>query len=680
MFKLRENLAVKITAIFLVIIFGIGLSVTLVTIIFAMEQGFFLKDGTNSFYDTQFCKDLVYEDYSEVTSYFDQLLDLKLEENGYNSAGTDGLYSEYEDDSGNIYINGMLESSYVKAAKQLFEESEAGSFDQLENIEDSYLNYYKKELSNKNFQYQVKTTSGKLLFGNYDGGATGYTASYNYTFAGDSYGNTAAVVVNCYVSDPLTFEDDYSYYAGFCDFLNTRQTEILVLSVVCFGVCLICYLFLCAAVGHRRGVEGVVLNFQDKIPFDLLVLMSGAAFIVLSLLGVKILAYGQAVADYVAGAAALYGAGLLFLDVSLTFATRVKFGGWWRNTLTYRFIRIVYHSGRKIPIIWKGVLVTAGIIFAEFIFGLLFAAGADGIAAVMWLIFHGLLFFAAINVLFNLRKLKESGERIAAGDIDYQTETASMFGDFKRHAENLNSIADGMTAAVEERMKSERFKTELITNVSHDIKTPLTSIINYVDLLKKENITDPKAVEYLEVLERQSARLKKLIEDLVEASKASTGNLRVDLVKMHLSEMLGQSIAEYAERFERAQLEVIVNCGETLYAWADGKLLWRVLDNLMGNVCKYAQPGTRVYLDAEPAQGGRVAIHIKNISSQKLNINPEELMERFVRGDSSRSTEGSGLGLSIARSLTELQKGLFKIDIDGDLFKVTVELFSTENS
>ena len=221
-------------------------------------------------------------------------------------------------------------------------------------------------------------------------------------------------------------------------------------------------------------------------------------------------------------------------------------------------------------------------------------------------------------------------------------------------------------------MKSEHFKTELITNVSHDIKTPLTSIINYVDLLTKEDVENPKVQEYLEVLTRQSARLKKLIEDLIEASKASSGVLKVNWAKCVPEVLLTQAAGEYEERLEQKNLELVIHHPqEELVVLADGRHLWRVFDNLLSNIYKYAQPGTRVYLDLEQDEKN-VSIIFRNVSKNPLHMSGEELQERFVRGDSSRNTEGSGLGLSIARSLTELMNGTFGLLIDGDFFKVTL--------
>ena len=272
-----------------------------------------------------------------------------------------------------------------------------------------------------------------------------------------------------------------------------------------------------------------------------------------------------------------------------------------------------------------------------------------------------------------MEKLQTGSQKIASGDLDYRVDTRRMFWEFKKHGENLNNISLGMSRAVDERMKSERFKTELITNVSHDIKTPLTSIINYVDLLNREDLPDGTIKEYVGVLVRQSSRLKKLIDDLVEASKASTGNIVVNSTRTEIGVLLTQAAGEYEERLRSNELELIQNQPEEeVYIMADGRLLWRVFDNLMNNICKYSQPGTRVYLDLEKVNG-EVVITFKNISRNPLNISSEELLERFVRGDSARSTEGSGLGLSIAKSLVELQGGKLDLAIDGDLFKVILK-------
>ena len=251
-------------------------------------------------------------------------------------------------------------------------------------------------------------------------------------------------------------------------------------------------------------------------------------------------------------------------------------------------------------------------------------------------------------------------------------DTSRLIGPFRRHGDDLNNIGDGINRAVMQRMKSERMKTELITNVSHDIKTPLTSIINYADLISKEESDNEKIAEYSAVLLRQSERLKRLIDDLVEASKAQTGNLEVTLSPCDVGVFISQAEGEYRDRLDEAGLTLVTGQpAKEVLIMADGRRLWRVFDNLMNNAAKYSQPGTRVYLNLFE-DAGQAVVTIRNTSREALNISPDELMERFVRGDSARSTEGNGLGLSIAKSLTELQRGDFDIAIDGDLFKVTL--------
>ncbi len=293
--------------------------------------------------------------------------------------------------------------------------------------------------------------------------------------------------------------------------------------------------------------------------------------------------------------------------------------------------------------------------------------------AVLWLLSRGVLTVVILYIASSLKLLQKEGQAIADGQTDYKGKPIPRWlPALKKHEENLQSIQSGIQKAVDEQTRAERMKTELITNVSHDIKTPLTSIVNYVDLLEKEDIQPEKAKEYVDVLHRQSARLKKLTEDLVEASKASSGCLPVHLARTDVNVLLSQLAGDYLEKLEAAQLEPVFHPAPSQpKIQADGQLLSRVLGNLFSNICKYAMPGTRVYFESS-ANAGIVTITFKNISKYELNIPAEELMARFVRGDRSRHTEGSGLGLSIAQSLTELQGGSFRLEIDGDLFKAIV--------
>ena len=469
---------------------------------------------------------------------------------------------------------------------------------------------------------------------------------------------------------------------------------------------LACLVFAFTAAGHRKGVEGVRLNVFDKLPLDLyLVLCWTAAFAALfGLVAIAdtmtdntwpFLVTKQGVSFVIFSVIALYVMFLVAFAPFMSLAARVKAGGgiWWRNTLTcwlvklcWRFVKwcwslvkrffgwILYMT-RKIPIVPRTAIIAAAAIAIEAFltaqaFGYYYISG---FFVFLWFVYTPLLFVLACFGAWQMKSLKAAGERMARGEIDEKIDTQYMYSEFKRHAENLNSIGEGMAAAVEQRMKSERLKTELITNVSHDIKTPLTSIVNYVDLLNKPHTPEQEA-EYLEVLDRQSKRLKKLTEDLVEASKASTGNMNVSLVRTNTREIIEQSLAEYGRRMEQGKLIVITNIPDPApAAMADGRLLWRVLDNLFNNVCKYALAGTRVYIDAG-IEGNEAVISVKNISRDPLNVSADELMERFVRGDSARHTEGSGLGLNIAQSLVNLMHGKFSLSIDGDLFKAEIRL------
>ena len=460
-----------------------------------------------------------------------------------------------------------------------------------------------------------------------------------------------------------------------------------------------CLVFLFIGAGHRKGKEGARLNLLDRIPLDLYAAGCFALAFVWLLLFVELtesmayfFAFSPEGITYLAFTCiVVYTAGLVALAPFLSFATRVKAGGgiWWRNTaicwalklcwravrwcwgLVKRFCGWLWYMTTKISIVWRTALIVLIVLMANFCIAI--SIRYSGFALFCWLLLMAAVFLLACFGAWQMKSLKAAGEKLAAGEFEYKIDTKHMYWEFKHHAENLNSIGDGMAAAVEQRMKSERLKTELITNVSHDIKTPLTSIINYVDLLERPH-TPEEGAEYLEVLERQSKRLKKLTEDLVEASKASTGNMSVTLAPTSTLEIINQSLAEYGQRMEAGKLSVLINVPEPAPAVrADGRLLWRVMDNLFNNVVKYAMPETRVYVDVRTSEGNAV-ISVKNISRAALNVSAGELMERFVRGDASRSTEGSGLGLSIAKSLTELQHGQFSISTDGDLFKAEVML------
>ena len=463
------------------------------------------------------------------------------------------------------------------------------------------------------------------------------------------------------------------------------------------GSCLVlaaaCILFLLWTAGHKAGAEGIVLTWQEKIFFDLYL----AAMLVA---GTAIFAGGWWLLEYyyhtcveqqgqegawlslsIAALCALFAA-VIALTLR-TFAVRLKGRALARTTLLCRVLVWLWQGLGKavrwglelvcsLPFLWRTI---AGFL-AYFLANVaLFNEAQDStLAGATWWLLNLAVLLLLCRWSMSFRKLRRGSQAIAAGNLSYQIDTHRMPHELRCHAEDLNNISKGMAEAVDEQMKSERFKAELITNVSHDLKTPLTSIINYVDLLKTTQQEDPKALEYIEVLDRKSQRLKKLTEDLVEASKASTGVLSVNREKIGMAQLMDQAMGEWQEKLEARKLTLVTSLpeGET-WVYADGRHLWRVLDNLLSNCAKYAMEGTRVYLDLVRGHG-QVSLSVKNISREPLNVPPERLMERFVRGEESRTTEGSGLGLSIARSLTELQGGTFELAVDGDLFKAIVTL------
>ena len=347
---------------------------------------------------------------------------------------------------------------------------------------------------------------------------------------------------------------------------------------------------------------------------------------------------------------------------------RIKGRNLWKNSLLrviVRFIYKIYDNRKKTT---KTVLLLCGFFLVQGI-AVLFR---NGVTMLLVLLADVGVFYVVLNGLLLKEKLKKGIEEIALGNMEYQIPLQGLRGENLKLAEMINGIANGFHMAVEEAMKNERLKTDLITNVSHDIKTPLTSIINYIDLMKRENIQDPKIQSYLEVLEAKAQRLKTLTEDVVEASKVSSGNVSLEYMDVDLVEMIQQTEGEMAEKFEARNLKMIVNLpAEPAVVHVDGRRMWRVLENIFGNAAKYAMPGTRVYADLK-LEEDTVDLSLKNVSEHQLNISADELTERFIRGDLSRSSEGSGLGLSIAQSLTTMQGGTFNLYLDGDLFRVNI--------
>ena len=509
---------------------------------------------------------------------------------------------------------------------------------------------------------------------------------------------------------------------------NTALALTLVISLLLFAALA---MFLCSCAGCKKGSTEIKAGGFNALPLDLYgggvaALCVGLAYLSLTVSQRAVdQTSSQDITSTVLSIAVMgYCGCVLFVCFCFAFAAQVKMGNghWYRNTVIGRCIRVtlelIKQIFRFVPTVWKfvlrilkdickvvGALVTLGWSWAkkacaaagkllkkalgvcERILSLLPLTWqwivAGGVLAV-WLLLAFLNRSESMVVLWCVAALVtvmygsncfgillDAAKRMRGGDLESKVEEKYLVGCFREFSNELNGLADVAMVAAQNQLKSERMKTELITNVSHDIKTPLTSIINYVDLLEKPHTAEEEKT-YVEVLSRQSQRLKKLIDDLMEMSKASTGNIQVEIAKIDAVEAVTQALGEFADKLTAAGLTPVFHQSEeNIFLLADGRLLWRAMSNVLSNAVKYALPGTRLYVDVSAAED-KAIISFKNISGAQLNISAEELMERFVRGDSSRNTEGSGLGLNIAKSLMELQKGQLQLLVDGDLFKVTL--------
>ena len=473
-----------------------------------------------------------------------------------------------------------------------------------------------------------------------------------------------------YTADLLQVETAPTYSYLLLSWLTEHTGLTIFLTALFALLALFCFCFSMASAGHWAGHEGIHLTWLDKIPADVWLLVLLCTFFI----GWEAFYYEWGRVFF---CAALVPLVLLFL---CAFAAQCKAGTVLRGALIgriarflWRIVRAVFrallHTLVRLPLVWKTALVGLVIAGAEF---LLYINDFYRVRYGVFLALKLVELLAVLYIAVSLRTLQKGGEKLSQGDFSSTIDTRYLIGDFKRYGQELNDVQSGLEQAVQEQMKAEHLKTELITNVSHDIKTPLTSIVNYVDLLKKEDIPSPAAQEYIAVLDRQSKRLKKLTEDLVEASKASSGALNVELQPTDVNVLLSQIEGEYQERLAACHLTLVTQPpAPGTMIQADSRLLSRVMDNLVSNVCKYAMENTRVYVTAA-VRDGQAVISFKNVSRDELNISPDELMERFVRGDASRHSEGSGLGLSIARSLVQLQGGTFALSIDADLFRADI--------
>ncbi len=616
--KLMGNVAVKIAAVFFSFVFALSSFLCVVAAIAAVESDMYVKSKDeikSSILESklsQYCGNVVeiYEFHEEIEDFCNE----------------NGIYATLEDENGEILYSNYKGQKYIAKYGYLTTYFLSES-DELELEADT------KQL--------IKVT----------------------VYAGENFKMTQSLMLRVKT-------------AGIVYTLRYAVYFIGIISVILF---IMTFCFLCASAGLRKD-GSLQLNRFDKIPFDIVIFIN----FILTFILFDITETNHGYAYYVLLAVSAVILYFSYFSAFLSMVTRIKKKTIIKNNVIYIVLAFIYKRIKKLfsflwyiiknlTIVKKTVLGLAAVVAAVFLAGIMgMGFYSSGLFAFLLLIIIALMMIFAVYISICLQKIKMGGELMSQGNFENKIDSEKMLPDFVEFCGYLNNINSTVQNAVDEKTRSERLKTELITNVSHDIKTPLTSIINYVDLIKKENVENEKVTEYISVLDRQSARLKKLIEDLVEASKASTGNLSVELTKCEPAVLLTQTLGEFDEKLKNAGLTPVLTCPENpLYIMADGRHLWRVFENLTANICKYSLSGTRVYLEIYENRGS-VCVTFKNISKNELNISGEELTERFVRGDSSRNTEGSGLGLSIAKNLTELQGGKLNIDIDGDLFKATV--------
>jgi signal transduction histidine kinase len=680
--NLRTSLGAKIAA-FILCLFCAVLVVGSACGVFYMNQQGLYDEQKPDFYKSSLCYDSMRDFADDIYyGYFylamkqassaeplssDEIYNLNRYEEGLSSDQCNFYYSISDQASGRVILSNSAGQTAVTSAPFVYNATDSGN---------SYYNARHDVWVRSSGSYDA---NDHLIEEYYDAESGRWLTSGRGLVLKDQYYNVT-IFAKSIISDQSPIDNLYSAYTQFDFILSLRYIAIIVgaAALACF---ILLFIFLMRAAGRRKDEAEVRRRGLDFVPLDIYAL--GAVLICIAVCVLAFYGYHAGLnmsnnwlINFLWPGSLLILALLPVLGFFYSLSANIKAGKWWRNTVIYMLGRLIgkglYTLFTNLPVLAKNVVFFIAFLVIN---GLLFTGGfiyGNGGLALLCILFNIVTLVLICRMTLQWKRLREGATKIAAGQLEAKIDTSKMNKELKEHGDNINHISDGLSAAVDERLKSERLKTELITNVSHDLKTPLTAIISYVDLLKKEKLGSEAAANYVMVLDRHSARLKKLTEDLVEASKAATGNISVKLAPTDIVELLQQSVGEYSERLAEKGLEAVIKAPEPpLIIQADGRHLWRVFDNLLNNICKYTLEKTRVYLDITETER-KVSVTLKNISKYPLNISVEELMERFVRGDSARSTDGSGLGLAIARSLTQLQEGNFAIDVDGDLFKVTI--------
>lgn len=638
--KFIGNTALKIVAVSLSFVVFFTMIISIVGSAIMLFSDFYTRDFSTL--EESVMKDLARSEYNKLVSLYD--------------SGDSAVASYYEDKNILYYIEDTHSGEIVSNFKN---QDYITSFSNSEFIrkyvggESSDLVYDRDEV-----KYDYETDQ-----------------YYFYSENQPLYETNHKVEFTIFIPRNMQFTDRFFITDKIISFGYHNRYTFIIFAVISLVLSIVIYSYLFISVGHRNNQADIKVAPFNNIPIDVLSVIVLFVYYCAMLFFSEYYTLVEIIVFCFIVPAILYFVTLWYL---MSFVVQLKAKTIFKHTFIYWLIKKISKLGNVIKHIYKNLKTTYKVLFVIGIFWsfILIFMGVNVYDNKNLIL--GFIFISAVETLIIIfcaiafQRVKHGGEKIVSGDLENKIDTTYMFGDIKDFADSLNNINLGLQSAIDDKMKSERFKTELITNVSHDIKTPLTSIVNYVDLIKKEECENEKIKEYIDVLDRQSIRLKKLIEDLVEASKASTGNLSVELDKCNLSLLMNQAIGEFYEKLELNNLQVIQSQeNQDVYIMADGRRLWRVIDNLLNNICKYAMSGTRVYIDLK-RKNGKAIVTFRNISNTPISLSSEELTERFVRGDRSRNTEGSGLGLSIAKSLTELQGGSFAVSADGDLFKVVL--------
>lgn len=617
-----------------------------------------------------------------ATNYFSVLMSAKSDliyEYDYYSEKDDGenriLYTDYN--TLDLKTNYYLVIYKNKAITNV--ESKYDTIEEIKEFINQVQNSYKVEIING----ELSTDSEVLA----KAGISRYQRNLSYYNTDDSgmriYYDVDFKDIEFYGAYTEELSEDSTEYqiVRIASIMKPFESGIYIILPVSAIMLIALITYLVISIGYKKGVEGIDLNDFDKIPLEIVI--CSAIIVVTIVIGccIGIIELNQSITDLTVSAM-ITAYVLIYYVCAITVNTvikRIKSKTFGNTCWLVRFNRCIF---RELKNIWNTfnystnitvkviIYIALAIIIPVIVYVVFYSTG---LSMILCLAIFSFIVYRLLKECVCMDKIDKKLKEMYDGNNSTKLKEEEFTNTLKKQVKYINDISNGFENAIDEKMKSERLKTELITNVSHDIKTPLTSIINYVDLLKQEEIKNEKAKEYIAILDQKSQRLKKLIEDLVEASKVSTGNVKLNLESINICELIKQMIGEFEDRFKKKGLDIIINMpNEGIYVKADNRYMYRVIENLFSNISKYALENSRVYVDIYD-KGETVEIEIKNISKDKLNISVDELMQRFVRGDKSRNTEGSGLGISISKSLTELQNGKFNMEIDGDLFKVELE-------